>query len=74
MPSNPAFVLYRNGEEQLSVPAPGSLAYDVSEDSVTDVHAIGDAGEYIIEVFSRGNVDDDSATGGDVCFDVSVSR
>lgn len=73
-PSNPAFVLYRRGQRQVAVPEPDTLAYDVNEDMVTDVRGLAIPDEYVLEVFSRVNVDGDIFTGGDVCFDVSVSR
>jgi len=74
MPSNPAFVLYRRGQIQVRVPEPDTAAYDIDGDSVMDVRALTIPDEYVLEVFSRVNVDGDIFTGGDVCFDVSVAR
>lgn len=71
-PSNPALILYRRGQVVRRVPRPGTPAYEVEEDSVNLSRNLS-AGEYIVEVFSRVNVDGDRATGGDVCFNVAVN-
>ncbi len=73
MPSNPAFVLYRRGQVEVRVPEPNTVAYDTDGDTVSDLRTLGFSDEYILEVFSRSNVDGDLSTGGDVCFSVTVT-
>jgi hypothetical protein len=77
-PANPAYVLYRRGQTEVRVPEPGTPDFTVDNDSVSQSRALGGfstpADEFILEVFSRINVDDNTLTGGDVCFNVTVTH
>jgi hypothetical protein len=76
-PGNPAFVLHRRGQTEVRVPEPDTPEYDVVGDSVTETRALGFDDEYILEVFSRDNIDNrfaPSITGGDVCFNVTITH
>ena len=74
-PANPAFVLYRRGSVMLSQPMLDTDIGTVSTvaDTVNGTVMLTDADEYLIEIFSQSNVDGTFLTGGDMCFDVSVS-
>ena len=68
-PANPLFVLYRQGAAVLIRPQlDAAVNADVESASL---HL--ESGQYVLEVLSRSNIDGTFVTGGDVCFDVSVS-
>jgi hypothetical protein len=72
-PSNPAFIVYRQGQMLLSQPQPDTAEYLENNDVQNASVQLNDDGDYILEVLSRSNIDGTFVTGGDVCFDVSVS-
>ncbi len=77
LPSNPAFVLHRRGQIEVRVPEPDTAAYDMDGNLVSDLRTLGgepgELEEYMLEVFSRSNIDGDMSTGGDVCLLVTVT-
>ncbi|MGH1486293.1 MAG: SdrD B-like domain-containing protein [Cellvibrionaceae bacterium] len=71
--ANPAFVVYRQGEVVASHPVPNTPAYLADTDVESATVQLPEDGDYLLEVLSRRNIDSTFSTGGDICFDVSVT-